>query len=402
MNAPIFNREKFQHPADYMYQVQRFGRFPNVSAGVIQIIDKKAGDSIVPRFNAAAANPNFPGMLIDHEHFKHDLSKETTAYGWLMKLENRDDGIYGQIRWTGTGKAAVDNGDYRFFSTEFDAKDCQILNDGQPREIRPLRLDGLTLTNAPNTPGGRPITNRRSAAPQPQPKTQPHVSMADMQIRINNRTNKLIAETGMPRASCYLQAVEEVNQEEANSPAEPVTNRGGQAPDHRAVMNRARELAGSKTPSPSHIIAAQRELGCGLSEEKPPVKNRGSDSAPGASVDAGGIAARAAELQRATPGLSLATAFSMAQAGTVRNRGAATAPGAGPFSGEVAVKAFSSLVHSRAASFREPHDVAWDHTASLHPELHAAMGLTTEQEKQAKSASAGTTEDPQESGTNGE
>jgi len=45
-------------------------------------------------------------MLIDHEHFRHDLAQESRAYGWLNRLQARPDGVYGQIRWTQTGKAA--------------------------------------------------------------------------------------------------------------------------------------------------------------------------------------------------------------------------------------------------------------------------------------------------------
>jgi phage I-like protein len=160
MNSPILNRD-FQHPADGWYQIEARGDHPNQRAGVVQIIDDQACDAIVNRFNSEAAQPGFAGMLIDHEHFKHDADKETIAYGWLGKLENRSDGIYGQIRWTETGKKAVDGGDYRFFSTEYDPSDLTVLNRGQnPQRVRPMRLDGLTLTNANNNKGQKPITNR--------------------------------------------------------------------------------------------------------------------------------------------------------------------------------------------------------------------------------------------------
>jgi hypothetical protein len=139
------------------------GTHPNRTAGLLQVIDDKACSTIVNCFNQdAAAGKLSHGreMLIDHEHFRHDPDKETRAYGWLTRLHNRDDGIYGQVRWSGTGQQAVDAGDYRFFSTEYDPKDLEVLNDATPRSVRPLRLDGLTLTNDPNNKGGRPITNR--------------------------------------------------------------------------------------------------------------------------------------------------------------------------------------------------------------------------------------------------
>ena len=167
MNATILNRE-FQHPSDGWYQIEAKGRHPNRAAGVVQVIDEAAAASIVNRFNAEAEAGTLRHgneLLIDHEHFSEQPDQETVAYGWLGKLANRADGIYGQIRWTGTGQKAVDGGDYRFFSTVYCPEDCEVLNrDGKNGKagsyVRPMRLDGLTLTNMNNNRGQRPITNR--------------------------------------------------------------------------------------------------------------------------------------------------------------------------------------------------------------------------------------------------
>lgn len=180
MNSQILNRD-FAHPSDGWYQIEAKGNHPNRAAGVVQVIDDAAAQSIVNKFNADAKAGTLShgnDMLIDIEHFKDDPTKETRAYGWLQELQNRADGIYGRIRWSGTGKKAVDDGDYRFFSTEYDAGDLQILNSGNSREVRPLRLDGLTLTNMNNNKGQKPITNR---APQPdaQPERKTMKSVAE-------------------------------------------------------------------------------------------------------------------------------------------------------------------------------------------------------------------------------
>jgi len=154
----------FTHPEDGYYMIEAKGVFPNNQAGVVQVIDDMAIRAIVDRFNrdaSAGKLPNGKEMLIDHEHFKHDPSKETVAYGWLYQLQARFDGIYGKIRWTATGQAAVDGGDYRFFSTEYNPEDLQSLNGSdKPKRVRPHRLAGLTLTNDPNNKGAAPITNR--------------------------------------------------------------------------------------------------------------------------------------------------------------------------------------------------------------------------------------------------
>ena len=85
-------------------------------------------------------------MLIDHEHFSHDADKETRAFGWLTRLQNREDGIYGQVRWSATGKAAVDGGDYRFFSTEYDPENLAVLN----REKNRARLSESPRPRSPD------------------------------------------------------------------------------------------------------------------------------------------------------------------------------------------------------------------------------------------------------------
>jgi hypothetical protein len=185
MNSPILNRD-FSHPADGWYQIEPRGEHPNRAAGVIQVIDEAAMKSIVERFNQdAAAGKLRHGneMLIDHEHFSDQPDKESRAYGWLVELQSRADGIYGRVRWSKTGMEAVDGGDYRFFSTEYEARDCEAesgniqhstFNTQHPIEdlsacdtrpstlsrVRPLRLAGLTLTNMNNNRGQKPITNR--------------------------------------------------------------------------------------------------------------------------------------------------------------------------------------------------------------------------------------------------
>src|SRR6185312_12793747 len=168
-------------PADGWYQIEPKGEHPNQAAGVIQVIDEEAMRSIVDQFNRdAAAGKLRHGneMLIDHEHFSDQPDKETRAYGWLVELQARADGIYGRVRWSKTGKEAVDGGDYRFFSTEYapaDCVECQVASgdkeagtkQGEPKRemgqdaslatrhstfprVRPMRLDGLTLTNMNN------------------------------------------------------------------------------------------------------------------------------------------------------------------------------------------------------------------------------------------------------------
>ena len=109
MKTCILNRD-FKHPDDGWYHIEASGEHYNAPARVVQVIDRAAVSAIVNRFNEAATAGTLRHgreMLIDHEHFKDAADQESRAYGWLTELQGRADGIYGKIRWTNTGKAAV-------------------------------------------------------------------------------------------------------------------------------------------------------------------------------------------------------------------------------------------------------------------------------------------------------
>jgi len=206
MNTTILNRS-YLHPADGWYHIEPKGEHPNPAAKVVQVIDDDACREIVQRFNQdadAGQLSHGQEMLIDHEHFRHDQGKETIAYGWLQRLESRSDGIYGKVRWSATGQKAVDGGDYRFFSTEYDPADLKVVTSqsGTPLpadapqatpcpSVRPLRLDGLTLTNDPNNRGARPITNRTPPRGIPDSQLAEAGALAVIQPKNKNRqTNR--------------------------------------------------------------------------------------------------------------------------------------------------------------------------------------------------------------------
>lgn len=191
MNSPVLNRD-FQHPADGWYQIEPAGEHFNARANAVQVIDGVALASMSNRFADAKKTPNFPGLLIDHEHFRHDPNKESRAFGWLMSTQARADGLYGQINWSATGRVAVDGGDYRFFSTEYAPKDQQVLHSSPPRRVRPLHLSGLTLTNSPNNKGGKPITNRADDQPSASASSVPLAPSNHPAPRINNREASVI------------------------------------------------------------------------------------------------------------------------------------------------------------------------------------------------------------------
>jgi hypothetical protein len=346
LNAPILNRE-FKHPTDGWYHLEALGVHLNAEAGIKQVIDDEACTAIVNRFNTEAdgykekRGIEFPGMLIDHEHFRHDTDKESRAYGWLMRLQNRADGFYGKINWTGTGRAAVDSGDYRFFSTEYDPANLKILNkEGKITNARPLRLDGITLTNQPNNKGQRPITNRQNNLPGA-PVNSPAGDPVDNK---GKNTMKQIA----TRLGLSADASEEAILGEITKIENRATKAEGQlAPlteENTTLKNRVSKIesdqadadlaaAGIKPDDADHATIKQtlltnREGGLALlkkikapvTEVKKPLTNRAGASVPGGQADGSGnekadavrtvaIRNRAAQLQAQNSSMTIASAF---------------------------------------------------------------------------------------------
>ena len=156
MNTLIVNRETFQMPADGWYQLAPLGEFPHAAAGVVQVVDAEACTAMVDRFKADAAVENFAGLLVDFDHFSLDDQARSEAAGWIVDLASRDTGLWGQIRWSDVGEAAVKGGRYRFLSPVWARSDCVDLGNGR---VRPVRLLNAAVTNDPNLKGLRPLSN---------------------------------------------------------------------------------------------------------------------------------------------------------------------------------------------------------------------------------------------------
>jgi hypothetical protein len=151
----ILNRD-FKMPSDGWYQFAPLGEFPHGGADVVQVVDAEACTAMVARFKADAAVENFAGLLIDFDHFSMDGSQRSEAAGWVTDLENRDTGLWGQIRWSDIGEEAVKGGRYRFLSPVWARSDCVDLASGR---VRPVRMINAAVTNDPNLKGILPLSN---------------------------------------------------------------------------------------------------------------------------------------------------------------------------------------------------------------------------------------------------
>jgi phage I-like protein len=187
MNLTLLNSH-FELPADHWYHVVPLGEFRHAEGDLLQVIDDRAVQSMVERFQHESAAANFPGLLVDFDHASQHATQPTAAAGWITELQavtprdppalspetrHRTPGLWAQIRWSDTGEAAVRGGRYRLVSPVWLAEDCEALPT-RPTSLtdltsptgptapahrinrptlRPLRLHRLALTNDPNLRG---------------------------------------------------------------------------------------------------------------------------------------------------------------------------------------------------------------------------------------------------------
>jgi hypothetical protein len=152
------DEDNFVLAGDGWVQVTPCGEYPHKGAGVTQVIDRASCDAMVSDFNARKAAENFPGVLVDFDHFSLDTDKPSEAAGWISELEARDDGLWARVRWSDAGLSAVTGGRYRLLSPVFrHPGGTEDLGEGR---VRPVVLESVALTNEPNIKGGRPIANR--------------------------------------------------------------------------------------------------------------------------------------------------------------------------------------------------------------------------------------------------
>ncbi len=89
----------------------------------------------------AATEPGLP-LLVDEDHVSLQPGVAAPARGWIVELQARDDGLYGRVEWTETGRALVAERAYRGFSPVFTAGKGGVVE----------KVLSLSLTNSPALP----------------------------------------------------------------------------------------------------------------------------------------------------------------------------------------------------------------------------------------------------------
>lgn len=174
-NRVIESREHFVGLAndfvvlqDNFVQLSPYGDFPHSGPvnprtktpiypkGCIQRLDNAAAAAMVKQFDSLAGRAGrlFGGLpwYIGHPDVDPMKYPDPKAYGWIMKLENRNDGLYAQVKWTPTGEELKTEGSFKYFSPYWDGIDTGNKDANGRVIIMPNELNSAGFTNKPNIP----------------------------------------------------------------------------------------------------------------------------------------------------------------------------------------------------------------------------------------------------------
>jgi len=164
----IFNRATLE-PVDGWIHIVPKGELPNAEAGIVQVLDEQALDSILANIkkDQNRLGDNWPGVYAGREHFIYDADKDSEALAWFKEFEKRANGIWAKDDGlTDIGCEAVQNRRYKFTSFVTDPADLEQLTgkrvgEGGLPKFRVLKIETVGFTNQAN---GKelltPIVNR--------------------------------------------------------------------------------------------------------------------------------------------------------------------------------------------------------------------------------------------------
>jgi phage I-like protein len=147
-------------------QLSPYGDFPHAQG--LQRVTFEAAREMERRFASLAARAArlFAGapMFIGHPDVPQLANQfpDRKAYGWIMALEARPDGLYGQMKWSPAGLELLQNGHYKFLSPYWEAR--PVANENNRDVFEPVELISAGLTNDPNLPV-LPLANTSAPAP---------------------------------------------------------------------------------------------------------------------------------------------------------------------------------------------------------------------------------------------
>ena len=149
--------------------VAQVGVYPNPQAGVDQVIDAIALNTMEAAASARLANGG-GDYLVDFDHDSENPEKSSVAAAWGTDVSRQGNRLMMKVRFTDLGSESLRNGRFRYVSPVF----SRVEQFGGKR-VRPIELHSVALTNAPVMRDLGPIANRMAAGARILNSAQPLV-----------------------------------------------------------------------------------------------------------------------------------------------------------------------------------------------------------------------------------
>lgn len=140
------------------------GELPNAEAGIVQVLDEKAINSILKNLRDKQAKHG--GLYLGEEHFIYNSDRSSEAFAWAKEFEADAQGIWAlNPEYTDVGAPAIQNKRFKWTSFVTDPAVPGSVEKLGGNKVRILAIDTVGFTNFAN---GKsllaPVTNRNDLA----------------------------------------------------------------------------------------------------------------------------------------------------------------------------------------------------------------------------------------------
>ena len=161
-----------------------YGRYPvdgtvkGAAADAEFVFDEAAAKAVMDAFKNAAADPAWPGVLVDEEHYSLDSSKSSAAMAWAKDIRQENDGsIWTRWEFTPKGRELWESKTLLNRSPAF-----ACARNG--KEYRPVELKSIAMTNTPHFSKLSTLAAARAAEVNKNNKGEIHMKklMAELEL----------------------------------------------------------------------------------------------------------------------------------------------------------------------------------------------------------------------------
>ncbi len=143
-------REDAVTKATWFQTFPPYGRYPvcgtvkGAAADAEFVFDEASAKQIIERFRQSQTDPQWPGILVDEEHYSLDRSKSSAAMAWAKDIRQEEDGSI-WTRWEFTPRG-LELWKSKTLLNRSPAFSCA--RDG--KDYRPVELKSIGMTNTPH------------------------------------------------------------------------------------------------------------------------------------------------------------------------------------------------------------------------------------------------------------